>query len=92
MQRHHSTSLQTVDIINDLRAQPDILQELGFPSEHCRIAARQLGVFTGFGGLQHCTTDLTDLGQLFRSQPSSTRLPLFLNQMMFLPLTATFRP
>ena len=52
MQRHHRTSLQTVDIINDLRAQPDILQELGFPSEHCRIAARQLGVFTGFGAAQ----------------------------------------
>jgi hypothetical protein len=85
VQRHHSTSLQTVDIINDLRAQPDILQELGFPSEHCRIAARQLGVFTGFGGLQHCTTDRADLGQLFRSQPSSTRPPFSQPDDVFTP-------
>jgi hypothetical protein len=64
-QRHHSISLQAVDIINDLCAQPDALQELGFSPEHCRIAARQLGVFTGFGGLQHCTPDRIDLGQPF---------------------------
>ena len=31
------------------------LQDWGFPPEHCHVTARQLGVFTGFGGLQHCS-------------------------------------
>jgi hypothetical protein len=39
VQRHHSISFQAVDIINDLCAQPDVLQEWGFSPEHCRIAA-----------------------------------------------------
>jgi len=41
--------------------------------------------FTGFGGLQHCTTDRADLGQLFRSQPSSTRPPFSQPDDVFTP-------
>ena len=76
MQRHHSTFLQAVDIINDLRAQPYVLQEWGFPPMHCRIAARQLGVFTDFGGLQHFALEHADRGQPF-PQPAKLDEPPF---------------
>ena len=83
VQRHHNISLQAVEIINDLCAQPDVLQDWGFPPEHCHVTARQLGVFTGFGGLQHCAPDRADLGQPF-PQPAELDEAPFLNQMMFL--------
>lgn len=92
MQRHHSTSLQAVDIINDLRAQPYVLQEWGFPPMHCRIAARQLGVFTDFGGLQHFALEHADLGQPFPQPAKLDEPPLFLNQMIFYSSAANFRP
>ena len=91
VQRHHSISFQAVDIINDLCAQPDVLQEWGFSPEHCRIAARQLGVYTGFGGFQHCTQDSIDLGQPF-PQPAELDEAPFLNQMMFLLLSRDLPP
>ena len=59
------------------------LQDWGFPPEHCHVTARQLGVFTGFGGLQHCAPDRADLGQPF-PQPAELDEAPFLNQMMFL--------
>jgi hypothetical protein len=91
VQRHHSISLQAVEIINDLCAQPDVLQDWGFPPEHCRVTARQLGVFTGFGGLQHCAPDRADLGQPF-PQPAELDEAPFLNQMMFLLLSRDLPP
>ena len=75
LRRHHSVSLEAIDIINSICAQPDVLQGWGFSPEHCSVAARQLGIFTGFGGLQHCAPDHADLGRLFHSRPSSTRPP-----------------
>jgi hypothetical protein len=69
------------------------LQEWDFPPEHhdCRVAARQLGVFTGFGGLQHCAPDRADLGQPFPQPAELDEAPL-LNQMMFLLLSRDLPP
>ena len=91
VQRHHRLSLQAVDIINDLCAQPEVLQEWGFPPEHCLVVSRQLGIFTGFGGLQHCAPGSTDLGQPF-PQPAELDEAPFLNQMMFLLLSRDLPP
>ena len=43
---------------------------------HCRIAARQLSVFTDFGGLQHFALEHADLGQPF-PQPAKLDEPPF---------------
>ena len=59
---------------------------------HCRIAARQLGVFTDFGGLQHFALEHADLGQPFPQPAKLDEPPFFLNQMIFYSSAANFRP
>ena len=55
----HSLTLEA--IINDVCAQPLVLQERGFLEEHCKVTARQLGFFTGFASLHHCQPDPASL-------------------------------
>jgi hypothetical protein len=57
----HSLTLEAIEIINDLCAQPLVLKEWGFSEEHCRVTAQQLGIFTGFAGLHHCQPDPVSL-------------------------------
>ena len=47
MRERHGTTLQAIEIINELCAQPTVLVKWGVSEEHCRATARQLGVFTG---------------------------------------------
>ena len=83
--RHHLT-LEAIEIINELSAQPLGLKEWGFSEEHCRVTARQLGIFTGFAGLRHCNPDpISSRAALV--QPEQIDEAPFLNPTMFLLLS-----
>ena len=87
----HRPTLEAIEIINDLCAQPLVLREWGFSEEHCRVTARQLGIFTGFAGLRHCNPDpISSRAALV--QPEQIDEAPFLNPMMFLLLSREFPP
>ena len=54
VRERHRTTLEAIDTIHDNCAQPLVLNEWGFSEENYRVIARQLGVFTGYSGLQQC--------------------------------------
>mmetsp|Transcript_41001 Transcript_41001/g.85559 ORF Transcript_41001/g.85559 Transcript_41001/m.85559 type:complete len:1077 (-) Transcript_41001:1365-4595(-) len=88
--RHrHRTSLQAIEIINDLCTQPLVLREWGFSEEHCRVAAVSLGSFTGFAGVQFCPPDPSDLRAAL-PQPAQIDEAPFLNSILFLLLSKDF--
>ena len=82
VRERHRISLQAIEIINDLCAQPMVLREWGFSEEHCRVTARQLGVFTGYAGTQQCPPP-ADLRAAL-PQPAQIDEAPFLNAMLFL--------
>ena len=88
--RHHIT-LEAIEIINDICAQPLVLKEWGFSEEHCRVTALQLGVFTGFADLRHCPPDPVSLRDALPKPEQIDEAP-FLNPMMFLLLSRDFPP
>ena len=83
-------SLQAIEIINDLCAQPMVLREWGFSEEHCRVTARQLGVFTGYAGTQQCPSP-ADLRAAL-PQPAQIDEAPFLNSMLFLLMSRDLPP
>jgi hypothetical protein len=87
----HSLTLEAIEIINDICAQPLVLQEWGFSEEHCRVTARQLGIFTGFAGLHHCQPDPASLREALPKPEQIDEAP-FLNPMMFLLLSRDLPP
>jgi hypothetical protein len=95
LERHvrerHRTTLQAIEIINELCAQPLVLREWGFSEEHCRVTARQLGIFTGFARLQQCPPDPANLRDAL-PLPAQIDEELFLNPMLFLLLSRDFPP
>ena len=82
VREQHRISLQAIEIINDFCAQPLVLREWGFSEEHCRVTARQLGIFTGFAGKQQCPPDSADLRAAL-PQPAQIDEAPFLNSMLF---------
>ena len=91
VRERHGTTLQAIEIINELCAQPSVLVTWGFSEEHCRVTARQLGIFTGAAGLQHCAPDPTSLRDQLPLPAQIDEAP-FLNPMLFLLLSTTFPP
>jgi hypothetical protein len=91
VRERHCTTLQAIEIINELCAQPAVLVTWDFSEEHCRVTARQLGIFTGIAGLQHCAPDPTSLRDQL-SLPAQIDEAPFLNPMLFLLLSPSFPP
>ena len=91
VRERHRTSFQAVEVINDLCAQPLVLREWGFSEEHCRVTATQLGVFTGYDGLQHCPPDPISLRDGI-PQPAQIDEAPFLNPMLFLLMNRNLPP
>ena len=91
VRERHRTTLEAIDIIHDICAQPLVLKEWGFSEEHCSITARQLGVFTGYSGLQQCPPDPSHLRNEIHCPAQIDEAP-FLNPMMFLLLSKDFPP
>ena len=89
VRQRHSTSLQAIEIINELCAQPHVLREWGFPEEHCRVATLLLGNFTGFAGVQYCPPDPPDLRAAL-PQPAQIDEAPFINSVLFLMLSKDF--
>ena len=85
-------ALQAVDIINDLCTQPLALQDWAFSEEHCYLAARLFGAFTGFAGVQMCPPDPQNFFQIV-SQPTpfEDEAP-FLNTIFYLMLSRELPP
>ena len=84
-QRHH-TSLQAIEIINELCTQPFVLKEWGFSEELCQVAVNSLGTFTGFAGVQYCLPDPPSLRAAL-TQPAQIDEAPFLNSVLFLLLS-----
>ena len=78
-QRHH-TSLQAIEIINELCTQPFVLKEWGFSEELCQVAVNSLGTFTGFAGVQYCLPDPPSLRAAL-TQPAQIDEAPFLNSV-----------
>ena len=91
MRERHCTTLQAIEIINELCAQPTVLDKWSFSEEHCRVTARQLGVFTGIAELKQCAPDPTSLREQLTLPAQIDEAP-FLNPMLFLLLSSSFPP
>ncbi len=52
LRRRFNASLQAIDIVHELCAQPLVLHDWSSSEEHCYLTTRLLGAFTGFAGLQ----------------------------------------
>jgi hypothetical protein len=91
VRERHGTTLQAIEIINELCAQPTVLDKWSFSEEHCRVTARQLGVFTGIAELKQCAPDPTSLREQL-TLPAQIDEALFLNPMLFLLLSPSFPP
>ena len=81
LQQRFSTTLQAVDILNDLCAQPLVLRDWFFSEEHCHLTARLLGALTGSAGVLPCPPDH---GNIFL--PALLEEAPFLNTVFFLML------
>jgi len=86
VRQRHRTSLQAIEIINDLCTQPLVLKEWGFSEEHCHLATASLGTFTGVAGVQYCLPDPPHLRAAL-PQPAQLDEAPFLNSVLFLLLS-----
>jgi hypothetical protein len=91
LQHRYRHSLQAVDIINDLCAQPLLLRDWFFSEEHCALTTRLLGAFTGFAGTLMCPPDPDQFFSTVSQLALLDEAP-FLNTIFFLMLSRDLPP
>ena len=75
VRQRHRTSLQAIEINNDLCTQPLVLKEWGFLEEHCQLATASLGTLTGVAGVQYCLPDPPHLRAALPQPRFASRMP-----------------
>jgi len=73
VRQRHRTSLQAIEIINDLCTQPLVLKEWGFSEEHCHLATASLGTSPALPECSTVSPIRLTCAPRSRSRRSSTR-------------------